>query len=312
MTQVKLSSEWLSGCGGCHVGIVDLHDKIINVFEAVDIKHCPVLTDVKDYPQVNIALVEGAVRTEHDKEMLKKIRESTDLLIAFGTCAVFGGPSGIGWLHEKEDIFLKVFGKGPTTHEGTFPGRAPTMEHSVYPVDEIVPVDLYLPGCPPHPSFIFEALNTLVQGKEPRVSHRTVCSNCTRKIEKRDQDRLKRISEGVPEEDVCFLSQGYICLGSVTLDRCLSPCPQKGMICTGCNGPSINILIEPNRDIRTELAERMHLLTGLPEDVIESTIKEFAKTLYSYALASPLLYQKPAFHLREWITKKKEESKWQR
>lgn len=308
---IKLSTEWLSGCGGCHVGIVDLHDKIIKVFESVDIEHCPVLTDVKEYPHVNVGLVEGAVRTGHDKEMLKKIRESADLLIAFGTCAIFGGPSGIGWLHEKEDIFAKVYGEGPTTHGNSVPGHAPEMEHSVYPVDEIVPVDLYLPGCPPHPSFIFEALNALLQGKKPRMTHRTVCANCTRKIIKRNQDKIKRISEGIPEDDVCFLSQGYICLGSVTLDRCLSPCPQKGTICTGCNGPSINILIEPNRDIRTELAERMHLLTGLPREMIASTIEEFAKTHYSYALASPLLYQKPTFHLREWIQGKKEASQCQ-
>lgn len=248
---MKLSTEWLSGCGGCHVGIVDLHDKIMKVFQEVDIEHCPVLTDVKDYPHVNVALVEGAVRTGHDKEMLIKIRESADLLIAFGTCAVFGGPSGIGWLHEKKEIFSAVYSEGPTTHDGKSPGNAPKMEHSVYPIDEIVPVDLYLPGCPPHPSFIFEALNALLQGKQPRMTHRTVCANCTRKIIKRNQDKIKRTGEGIAEEEVCFLSQGYICLGSVTLDRCLSPCPQKGVICTGCNGPSINILLEPNRDIRT-------------------------------------------------------------
>jgi F420-non-reducing hydrogenase small subunit len=308
---IKLSTEWLSGCGGCHVGIVDLHDKIMKVFEEVDIEHCPVLTDVKDYPHVNVALVEGAVRTGHDKEMLIKIRESADLLIAFGTCAVFGGLSGIGWLHEKEDIFSTVYGEGPSTLDGKAPQNAPMMEHSVYPIDEIVPVDLYLPGCPPHPSFIFEALNALLQGKQPRMTHRTVCANCTRKIIKRNQDKIKRINEGIAEEEVCFLSQGYICLGSVTLDRCLSPCPQKGVICTGCNGPSINILLEPNRDIRTELAQRMHLLTGLSEEMIAAEIEKFAKTHYSYAFASPLLYQKPTFHLREWVQRKKEESRCQ-
>ncbi len=303
---IKLSTEWLSGCGGCHVGIVDLHDKIIKVFESVEIAHCPVLTDVKEYPHVHVAMVEGAVRTGHDKEMLEKLRESADLLIAFGTCAVFGGLSGIGWLHERGDIFSKVYIDNPTTHGKTVPGRVPEMEHSVFPVDEIVPVDIYLPGCPPHPSFIFEALSALLQAKKPRMTHRTVCANCTRKIVKRGQDKIRRITDGIPEDDICFLSQGYICLGSVTLDRCLSPCPQKGAVCTGCNGPSVNILIEPNRDIRTELAERMHLLTGLPVDETASTIEEFAKTHYSYALASPLLYQKPTFHLREWVRSRKE------
>jgi F420-non-reducing hydrogenase small subunit len=179
------------------------------------------------------------------------------------------------------------------------------MEHSVFPVDELVTVDLYLPGCPPHPAFIFSALDAFVKGEKPKASHRTVCASCTRKIVKREQAKIKRITEGVPEDDVCFLSQGYICLGSVTLDRCLAPCPQKGMICTGCCGPSINILLEPNRDIRTELAERLHRLTGLPEDKITSTIEAFARTHYSYALASPFLHHKPAFHLREWIERRR-------
>jgi F420-non-reducing hydrogenase small subunit len=285
---------------------VDLHDKIINVFESVNIEHCPVLTDIKEYPHVNVALVEGAVRTQHDKEMLTKLRESADLLIAFGTCAVFGGLSGIGWLHDKDDIFSRVYREGPTNFGNIVPGNVSPMEHSVYPVDEVVPVDLYLPGCPPHPSFIFDALNALLQQKEPRMTHRTVCAHCNRKIIKREQEKIKRFTEGIAEDDVCFLSQGYICLGSVTLDRCLSPCPRMGAVCTGCNGPSVNILLEPNRDIRTELAERMHRLTGLPADEIASVIEEFAKTHYSYALASPFLYHKPTFHLREWIRGKKE------
>jgi len=304
--KATISTEWLSGCGGCHVAIVDLHDKVLKVFEEVDLKHCPVLTDIKDYPKVTVGIVEGGIRTEHDRSMLKAMRDSCDILIAFGTCAVFGGPSGIGWLHEKDEIFSKVYGGNPTTKSKDVPTRVPKMEHSVFPIDEMVKVDLYIPGCPHHPHFIFEALTALLQGKSPKVTHRTVCSSCNRKIVKRTQGKLKRMTEGIPEDNICFLSQGYVCLGSVTLDRCFSPCPKNGMICTGCCGPSINIILEPNRDLRTELAQRIHMLTTIAEEAVTDEIQEFSKTHYCYALASSMLYKKPAFHLREWIERRKE------
>jgi F420-non-reducing hydrogenase small subunit len=89
-------------------------------------------------------------------------------------------------------------------------------------------------------------------------------------------------------------------MGSVTLDRCFSPCPQKGVACTGCNGPSLNIIREPQVDYRGVLAGTMSFLTGINEADVKAYIEAEAKTFYSYSLASPAIFKKPTVELREW------------
>ena len=85
---VTINTEWLSDCSGCHVAIVDLHEKILNVLQSVRIQRCPVLTDIKDYPKARVGLVSGAIRTEHDRHAAEETRKSCELVIAWGSCAV--------------------------------------------------------------------------------------------------------------------------------------------------------------------------------------------------------------------------------
>jgi F420-non-reducing hydrogenase small subunit len=119
-------------------------------------------------------------------------------------------------------------------------------------------------------------------------------------MEKRDGVMLRKGAVTADDANLCFLSQGVICLGSVTLNRCLSPCPGMGIACTGCNGPSLDIVTEPHLDIRSLLAKRMNLLIGIPSEEIRAYMEEEAKTFYSYALASPVIYRKPTMEIREW------------
>ena len=85
-TKTRVNTEWLSGCGGCHVAIVDLHEKILQLFDSVEILHCPVLTDIKEYPKAKVGLVSGAVRSEGDRHHAEQMREACDLIIADGSC----------------------------------------------------------------------------------------------------------------------------------------------------------------------------------------------------------------------------------
>jgi F420-non-reducing hydrogenase small subunit len=120
-------------------------------------------------------------------------------------------------------------------------------------------------------------------------------------MEKTEVDRILKNSEGIPDPDRCFLSQGYICMGSVTLDRCKSPCPLNGVACTGCAGATMQILTEPNRDIRTEIADRMSRLTKIPREAIVREIEKTAKTHYSYTMATSMIGEKPTFLIKKWI-----------
>ena len=305
--KVRLNSEWLCDCGGCHVAIVDLHEKMLRVMESIEIQKCPVLTDEKGYPEADIGIVTGAIRTEHDRKAAIEMREKCETIIAFGTCAVYGGFHGAGLAHSREEILNHVYRKSPTTKTDLIPGNSiSSLEKMVIPIDEVIDVDLYLPGCPPHARFIFEVLSSLVNGTEPRVVQETVCAGCNRVMEKSEVTAVRDSHEGIARDDVCFLSQGYICLGSVTLDRCLSPCPSHGIPCTGCAGPTMQILTEPTRDIRTEVSERMSKLTAIPYDTIREKMEKSAKTHYAYAMATKMVGQKPTFLVRKWIAESEE------
>lgn len=302
--KAKVSTEWLSGCSGCHVAVVDLHEKLLNLVDSIEFVRIPVLMDEKGYPKADIGLVEGAIRSEHDRHCAEKMRESCDRIVAFGTCASYGGVSGLGWLYRDDAILNKVYGGLPTTTETQKPQGAPELEQSVIPIDEVIDVDVHLPGCPPHPYYIAQAIKVLLGQDGAVMPAGTVCSQCSRKMEKRTGVKLQRGAVAAPEKDVCFLSQGVVCLGSVTLDRCRAQCTNRGVACAGCTGPSVAVAMEPQLDIRSMVAKRMSLLTDIDQQEILDYMAKEARTFYSYALSSPVIYKKPTVEIREWAGEK--------
>ena len=304
MGKVTVSFEWLSGCSGCELSIVDLHEKLLKVLEAIDIVRLPILMDVKDYPKATLGIITGALRTHHDVECAKKMRQSCDAILAYGTCGVYGGPQGAGYAGAQSELADVAFVNNPTTRTHFVPDKdvPKLLEEGVLPLDAVIPVDLYLPGCPPHAYYVFEALSSILAKKPPEFGNHNVCFHCDRKMKHTEVAALRRIHEGPMEQDTCFLSQGILCMGSATLDRCRGACPTRGAPCTGCTGPSESIVLEPNRDIRTEIATRMSMMTKIPSATITKEIEKQAKTYYAYAMASPVFRQKPTFLLRRWTS----------
>lgn len=304
MSGVPVSFDWLSGCSGCELGLVDLHERLLAILEAIDIVRLPILMDTKDYPKAAVGIVTGALRTTHDVEAARRMRETCDKLLAFGTCAVYGGPQGAANAHSLEDLARAAFVDNPTTQTHFMPdqGVPELLPEGVRPVDSEVEVDLYLPGCPPHAHYIFEALKGLLEGRDPDFGPENVCYRCNRKMKHTDVKALRRIHEGPIDPELCFLSQGILCMGSVSLERCLAPCPRNGVACSGCAGPSENVILEPQKDIRSELATRMAMMTQIPKGDIQREIELRAKTHYAYAMASPVFRQKPTFLIRKWIS----------
>ena len=302
-TKVPVSFEWLSGCSGCEVGIVDLHERLLKVLEVVQIVRLPILVDVKDYPKAAVGIITGALRTDHDIECAKKMRESCDAILAFGTCAVYGGPQGSAYAHTLDELMDSTYRKNPTTATTFVPDQnlPKLLEEGVKPLDSEIDVDLYLPGCPPHAYYIFEALVSLVEGREPEFGPHNVCYKCDRKMTHTEVTSLRRMHEGDVDPDTCFLSQGILCMGSASLDRCLAPCPRHGLPCSGCGGPSEQVVLEPHLDLRTEIARRMSMMTKIPKEDVIREVEQQAKTYYAYAMASPVFRQKPTFLLRRWI-----------
>jgi F420-non-reducing hydrogenase small subunit len=304
MAKVPVSFEWLSGCSGCELGVVDLHERLLKVLEAIDIVRLPILMDVKGYPKAAVGIITGALRTDHDIECAHKMRESCDAILAFGTCAVYGGPQGSGYAYTTEQLAEAAFTKNPTTATNFVPsqGVPRLLEDGVRPLDSAIKVDLYLPGCPPHAYYIFEALTSVLEGRQPEYGPNNVCYKCDRKMKHTEVTKLRRLHEGDVDREQCFLSQGILCMGSATLDRCLAPCPTRGLPCSGCAGPSENVILEPQKDIRTEIATRVSMMTKIPRADVVKEIEQRAQTYYAYAMASPVFRQKPTFLLRRWIS----------
>lgn len=298
--KARVSTEWLSGCSGCHVAVVDLHEKLLTLVEEVEFVRLPVLMDETSYPKADVGIVEGAIRSDHDREAAQRMRDSVTTLVAFGTCAVYGGPSGIGWLYEPAAILRTAYQEGRSNAGDPPPASGlPQLEESVTPLDQVVEVDFYLPGCPPHPYFVAAGMRAALGVSAPPLTAQSVCSDCNR-VMRKQAAALKRADLTADDAHTCFLSQGVVCLGSVSLNRCHAPCPNSGVACTGCAGPSLELIREPHLDLRTMVAKRLNRLTGVSRDDVVAYFEESAKTFYSYAMASPVVYGKPTVEMREW------------
>lgn len=298
--KARLSIEWLSGCSGCELGIVDLHEKLLNVLNEVTLVRCPILVDTKDYVPADVGLITGSVRTDHDIEAAHKMRKACKAIIAFGTCPVYGGPHSAGFAHTPAELLAGAYQNNPTTTTSNVPDQVPQLLPETLPLDAVIPVDLYIPGCPPHAAYIFEGLTALLRNKEPKIGRHTVCFNCKRTMQKTEVASIRRAYQGDFDPKLCFLSQGCLCFGSVTMDRCIAPCPQVGVPCFSCGGPCESIILEPQKDVRSEVAKRMAHLTKIPYEVVLQKIEEQAKTVFAYAMASPIFRQKPTFLLKKW------------
>jgi len=246
--KIKLVMEWLDVCSGCEISFLDIHEKILELLDKIEIVYCPVLMDVKNYPEhADIALISGSVSNEKDEKLVKKLREIADMVIAFGTCACFGGVQGLANLYTAEEILKKVYMEtaGVDNPEGIFPHKhIPKLLDSSLPLSRVIEVDYMLPGCPPPPELIFKTLTALVEGKKPQLPLKSVCDECPLKKENKRLENLKRwyeSSSGINPEK-CLLEQGFLCLGPATRGGCGAKCPSALVPCRGCMGPTAKSL----------------------------------------------------------------------
>lgn len=298
--KTRVSVEWLSGCSGCELGLVDLHELLLQVLDEIELVRIPILMDTKAYVEADVGILTGSVRNEHDAHAAKEMRKACKAIIAFGTCPVYGGPHSSAYAHTRDELLDGAYRQNPSTVTKNAPTEVPALLEGNLPLDAVIDVDLYLPGCPPHPAFILEALLSLVRGRESTISRHNVCFNCQRKMVHSETGELRRAFEGEFDPDLCFLSQGCLCFGSVTLDRCQAPCMRVGVPCFSCGGPAETLILEPQKDVRSEVAQRMSHLTRIPSERIVAEIEAQAKTHFAYAMASPVFRQKPTFLLKKW------------
>jgi NAD-reducing hydrogenase small subunit len=167
-----LATLWLDGCSGCHMSLVDVDERLIDVAGIYDIVFSP-LVDVKEFPEkVDVTLLEGAISTDEDVEMVKRVRRSTKTLIAFGDCAVTSNVPSMRNHFKVEDVFKRGYLETTPGNTVIPDENIPKLLDKAYPVHHFVHVDVFLHGCPPTADNIFYTLVEIAEGRTPELSKR--------------------------------------------------------------------------------------------------------------------------------------------
>ncbi len=240
----------LTGCFGCHVNLLDLHEDFSKLHQMIDVRFS-YLQDVKKIPKADIGIVEGSVSNAENEERLKELRESCDALIALGTCACFGGVPGLRNLHPVEEVLRRAYIDSESTADGRIPDGdlAPPLQDHVRAVSDVVTVNAAIPGCPSPPELILESLEHLINGTEIHVPMQSLCAECGRRRREMLNGKRGFISDDIRpimeldqiDPNVCFLEQGVLCMGISTRSGCGGRCVKNNIPCQGCMGPAPHV-----------------------------------------------------------------------
>lgn len=201
-----------SGCAGDQLAILHMEDELVDFFTSADIKFFHMAQSHQEVDHVDIALVEGSINTERQLKEIKNIREKSDVVVAIGTCACYGGIQFLGedFKTFKERLNL-VYGNSKFSDLVGQP-------RSAEPISKYIDVDISIPGCPIAKENFIPIYTKIINGLRPEKYPFPVCVEC--KYQGND----------------CFLLHGKFCLGPVTSAGCNATCPSLGVSCVGCFG----------------------------------------------------------------------------
>ncbi len=318
----KLAFYWCASCGGCEESVVDLAEGILDVIQAVDIIFWPVAmdfkrTDVEARPDgsILVSMINGAIRTSEQEEMVRLLRRKSQLVIAYGACAHLGGLPGLANQFEREEILRYAYEGSPSVQnpDKVYPqprfqenGRTatlPTLWNVVRTLDQVVPVDYYLPGCPPTPKLLQQAVATLLSGELPPkgsvlAPDIALCDECPRKDSKPTDVKFtefKRPHLTLLDPQQCFLTQGVVCMGPATRGGCEALCTKGNMPCSGCFGPTSRVR-DQGAKILSSLCSNLAANEEKDIERVVATLPDPLGTFYRYSLAGSLLRRRVPPH----------------
>jgi F420-non-reducing hydrogenase small subunit len=311
----KLALYWASSCGGCEIAVLGLHEKILDVAAAFDIVFWPCVMDFKyadveamEDGEIDVCLFNGAIRNDENAHMAHLLRRKSKVLVAFGACAFGGSMPGLANFADRDAMFNWIYFDSPSTEN---PDQVVPQQHVEVPEGElelpgfwntvktlaqVVPVDYFLPGCPPEASSIEAAVNAIVSGELPPPgsvigADITVCDECPREKHEKKISRFYRPQEIIPDPDTCLLEQGLFCAGIATRSGCGAKCPKVGMGCRGCYGPNEGVY-DHGAKILTGIASVLDAQSFEEAEAILDTLPDPAGYFYRFHLPDSLLRRK--------------------
>lgn len=169
MGKVSIATVWLDGCSGCHMSFLDIDEALLDLADRISLVYSP-LVDNKVFPDsVDVTLVEGAVSNEDDLKKIKHIRAHTRLLVSLGDCAVTGNVPSMRNSFKLKDVLDRAYFENAQVNQRIPDVSIPPLLPRVRPVHQVVPVDVFVPGCPPSAATILQVLGELLEGRLPQV-----------------------------------------------------------------------------------------------------------------------------------------------
>jgi len=314
----KFAMYWAASCGGCEIAVLNIHEKILDVDANFEVVFWPVAMDAK-YKDVQampdksilLTLFNGGIRNNEHEEIAHLMRRKSQILVAFGSCACEGCIPGLANFSQTEQIFKAAYQSVSTDNpDNILPQYHYTMPEGdihipeFYPVlktlDQVVPVDYYMPGCPPESHQIAAVIDLVIKvlngeaslpppGSVIGAGDSTVCDDC-----KRERD-VKTIKKFIRIQDldhldpvICLLEQGVPCNWPATRQGCGALCPTAGAQCIGCYGPAEGV-IDYGARLMTAFASVID--SNDPEEInrILDGIPDPAGQFYRFNLAGSLL-----------------------
>lgn len=319
----KLALYWAASCGGCEIAVVDVEEALLAVADFFDIVLWPVALDYK-YKDVEaladgditLCLFNGSIRNSENEHMAKLLRAKSKLLVAFGSCAQEGCIPGLANLFTRQEIWDYVYRQSPSTanENGTFPQpvnqmpegtiEIPVMWDTVKPLDHVVEVDYYVPGCPPQSDQILKVMLTVMdvlkngkplppKGMVLGAGEKSCCDECGRERKEKKIKRFFRPHEIIPDPNECLMDQGMVCCGPATRSGCGAKCPKVNVPCRGCYGPTPD---SPDAGAKMISALASVIDASDPEEIekVLATLADPVGTFYRFNLAASILGRKQA------------------
>jgi len=266
---IEIALEWLSGCEGCEVSLLDSLGPILNMMGRGEVKivYAPLLLDIVDYDHADIAIITGSIRTVADEERAKRARAKSGHLVALGSCACFGGIHGLADLKAMDG---DVAADSPEIR----------LRATLEPVWKAVRVDSAVPGCPPPEKQLVKFIGNMLSPSQIAKGKR-VCDECTRRRSEGEKAirSMRRDLVGIDAER-CLLDQSVPCIGFATSSGCGALCPSLNYPCHGCMGFDEDVEGQGNGIARAISALASILEADEVEDALRDPIGFFMKFTY--------------------------------